>query len=100
MKFPSISLLLFLALRSNAYAQAPNLQTAGKFGVLAGAGIVSADAGTTIVGDVGSSPTPTVTGLLATQVTGTLYTAANAVMEIPGAHHRCPRPYDLLWIRL
>jgi Ice-binding-like len=45
--------------------------------VLAGAGIISADSGTTIVGDVGSSPTPTVTGLLASQVTGTLYTAAN-----------------------
>jgi hypothetical protein len=80
MRFRSISLLLFLALASNAYAQAPNLQTSGKFGVLAGAGIVSADAGTTIVGNVGSSPTPTVTGLLATQVTGTLYTAANAVL--------------------
>jgi hypothetical protein len=73
-------LLLFLALASNAYAQAPNLQTAGKFAVLAGGGIVSADAGTTIVGNVGSSPTPTVTGLLASQVTGTLYTAANAVL--------------------
>jgi hypothetical protein len=80
MRFRSISLLLFLALASNAYGQAPNLQTAGKFAVLAGAGIVSADAGTTIVGNVGSSPTPTVTGLLASQVTGTLYTAANSVL--------------------
>jgi len=80
MKFRSISLLLFLALGTNAYGQAPNLQTAGKFAVLAGAGVVSADAGTTIVGNVGSSPTPTVSGLLATQVTGTLYTAANAVL--------------------
>jgi hypothetical protein len=80
MKFRSISLLLFLALGSNAYAQAPNLQTAGKFAVLAGAGVTSADAGTTIIGNVGSSPTPAVTGLLATQVTGTLYTAANAVL--------------------
>jgi hypothetical protein len=81
MKFRCIcSLLLFLAFGSNAYAQAPNLKTAGNFGVLAGAGVVSADAGTTIVGNVGSSPTPTITGLLATQVTGTLYTAANAVL--------------------
>jgi hypothetical protein len=80
MRFRSISLLLFLALASNAYAQAPNLQTAGNFAVLAGAGVISADAGTTIVGNVGSSPTPTVTGLLATQVTGTLYTAASAVL--------------------
>jgi hypothetical protein len=81
MKFRSISLLLFLALGSNAYSQAPNLQTAGKFAVLAGAGVTSADAGTTIVGNVGSSPTPTVTGLLPIQVTGTLYMAANAVVN-------------------
>jgi hypothetical protein len=80
MKFRGTCLLVFLALGLNAYAQAPNLQTAGTFGVLAGAGVISADAGTTIVGDVGSSPTPTITGLLATQVTGTLYTAANAVL--------------------
>ena len=80
MRIPATCLLLFLASALNAYAQAPNLQTAGNFAVLAGAGVVSADAGTTIVGDVGSSPTPTVTGLLATQVTGTLYTAANAVL--------------------
>jgi hypothetical protein len=80
MKNPVILLLLFLASALSAAAQAPNLQTAGNFAVLAGGGIVSADAGTTIVGNVGSSPTPTVTGLLATQVTGTLYTAANAVV--------------------
>jgi Ice-binding-like len=80
MKFRGTCLLIFLALGLNAYAQAPNLQTAGSFAVLAGGGVVSADAGTTIAGDVGSSPTPAVTGLLATQVTGTLYTAANAVL--------------------
>jgi Ice-binding-like len=80
MKNPVILLLFFLASAWNASAQAPNLQTAGNFAVLAGGGIVSADAGTTIVGNVGSSPTPAVTGLLATQVTGTLYTAANAVL--------------------
>ena len=80
MKVPVTCLLVFLASAINAHAQAPNLQTAGDFAVLAGAGVVSADAGTTIVGNVGSSPTPTVTGLLATQVTGTLYTAENAVL--------------------
>jgi hypothetical protein len=80
MKNSVILSLFFLASALNASAQAPNLQTAGNFAVLAGGGIVSADAGTTIVGNVGSSPTPTVTGLLATQVTGTLYTAANAVL--------------------
>jgi len=80
MKNPVILLVFFLATALSASAQAPNLQTAGNFAVLAGGGIVNADAGTTVVGNVGSSPTPTVTGLLATQVTGTLYTAANAVV--------------------
>ncbi len=80
MKNPVILLMFFLASALNVSAQAPNLQTAGNFAVLAGAGVVSADAGTTIVGNVGSSPTPAITGLLATQVTGTLYTAANAVV--------------------
>ena len=80
LKFRGTYLLVFLLLGLNANAQTPpNLNTAGTFGVLAGAGVISPDAGTTIVGDVGSSPTPTVTGLLASQVTGTLYTAANAV---------------------
>jgi hypothetical protein len=80
MKNPVILLLFFLASVGSASAQAPNLKTAGNFAVLAGGGVVSADAGTTIVGNVGSSPTPSVTGLLASQVTGTLYTAANAVV--------------------
>jgi hypothetical protein len=79
-KSRSICLLLFLMLGSNAYAQAPNLQTAGNFGVLAGAGVISPDSGTTVVGNVGSAPTTTVTGLLAAQVTGTLFTSANAAV--------------------
>jgi hypothetical protein len=79
MKFRGTCLLVFLALGLNAYAQAPDLKTAGNFAVLAGSGVISTDAGTTIVGNVGSAPTPTVRGLLAGQVTGTLYTAANAV---------------------
>jgi hypothetical protein len=81
LKFRGTCLLVFLALGLNAYAQTlppPNLNTAGNFGVLAGAGVVSTDAGTTIVGNVGSAPTPTITGLLPIQVSGTLYTAANA----------------------
>jgi hypothetical protein len=80
MRFHGICLLVFLALGLNAYAQAPNLKTAGNFAVLAGGGVTSADSGTTIVGNVGSSPTPAITGLLPIQVTGTLYTAANAVV--------------------
>jgi hypothetical protein len=82
LKFRGTCLLVFLALGSNAYAQtAPNLQTAGNFAVLAGAGIANSDSGTTIVGSVGSAPTTTVTGLTASQVSGgTLYTAGNAVV--------------------
>ena len=81
MKFRGTCLLLFLALGLNAYAQAPNLQTAGNFAVLAGAGVTSADAGTTISGNVGSSPTTTISGLVPAQVTGTLYTAGSAVVD-------------------
>jgi len=80
MKFRGTCLLVFLALGLNAYAQAPDLKTAGNFAVLAGTGVTSADAGTTIVGNVGSSPTPAITGLLPIQVTGTLYTAASPVV--------------------
>jgi hypothetical protein len=62
-------LLIFLALAVNANATgplAPNLGAAGSFAVLGGTGITSADAGTTIVGDVGSCPTAgaAITGLL------------------------------------
>jgi hypothetical protein len=82
MKFRGTCLLVLLALGLNAYAQAPNLNSAGNFAVLAGAGITNADAGTTIVGSVGSSPTTSVTGLLASQVTGgTLYTAGGSVVD-------------------
>jgi hypothetical protein len=81
MKFRGTCLLLFLALGLNANAQAPSLNTAGNFAVLAGGGVVSVDAGTTIVGNVGSSPTTTIAGLLPAQVTGTLYTSGSAVVD-------------------
>jgi hypothetical protein len=109
MRFRGIFLLLFLALASNAYAQAPQLQTASNFAVLAGAGITSADSRTTIVGDVGSSPTPTITGLLATQVTGTLYTPAYSLTSpkedltlayADAARRVCPATNDLTGVDL
>jgi hypothetical protein len=82
MKFPATCLLVFLVCAINANAQAPNLQTASSFAVLAGSGVTNADAGTTISGSVGSSSTPAVTGLLASQVTnGTLYTVDNAIVD-------------------
>jgi hypothetical protein len=62
---------------STGASVAINLGTAANFGVLAGSGITNASSATSIIGDVGSAPTPTVTGLIATQVQGTLYTASN-----------------------
>jgi len=70
MKFRSTCcLLIFLALAVNAYATGPtvvNLGAASSFGVLGASGVTSADAGTTIAGDVGSCPTAgaAITGLL------------------------------------
>lgn len=56
-----------------------NLGTATDFALLAGSGITNVSPATFITGDVGSSPTPTVTGLLASQVNGTLYLTASPV---------------------
>jgi hypothetical protein len=54
-----------------------NMGTADNFGLLAGSGITNTSAGTAIIGDVGSSPTPSITGLTQSQVTGTLYLVAD-----------------------
>jgi hypothetical protein len=58
-----------------------DLKTAGNFGALAGSGVTNAVAGTIINGDVGSSPTPSISGLLPADVNGILYAAAGAVVE-------------------
>ena len=51
-------------------AVAPNLGVAGQFGVLANSGVTgSAGAGTVVCGDVGSSPTPTITNFPPSTVT-------------------------------
>jgi hypothetical protein len=77
-------LALVVLLASNAFAKSTganvtiDLGTAANFGLLAGSGITNSSAATSITGDVGSSPTPTVTGLIASQVKGILYTSANA----------------------
>ncbi len=77
----SVALLLLFSLcalvNSTAAPVPVNLGTAANFGLLAGSAITNASAGTSITGDVGSSPTPTVTGLTPLQVNGTLYTAAD-----------------------
>lgn len=60
-----------------------NLAVANSFSVLAGGGITnSTGVGTsTFIGDVGSDPTFTVTGIAPTDVTGILYTAFNATVN-------------------
>jgi ice-binding like protein len=82
MKFPAFCLLVFLALALalNANAQTPNLATAGSFAVLAGTGVTGGSFSNTIRGNVGSYPTPAITGFTATTVNGTLYTAADPVV--------------------
>ncbi len=78
----SFALLLLFCLgafvNSTAAPVPVNLGTAANFGLLAGSGITNASGGTSITGDVGSSPTPAVTGLIASQVHGTLYTSPSA----------------------
>jgi Ice-binding-like/PEP-CTERM motif len=55
----------------------PILGSAADFAVLGGGGVTNTGA-TTITGDVAGNSTPAVTGLLSTQVTGTLYPAVNS----------------------
>jgi hypothetical protein len=68
-----------------AYAQTDpaavkiNLGTADKFAVMAGAGITNSNDHTFIIGDVGSSPTCTVTGIKSSQVKGNLYLKCSTV---------------------
>jgi type VI secretion system secreted protein VgrG len=53
------------------------LGTAQDFAVLGGSGVTNTGT-STFTGDVGSSPTPAVSGITPVMVTGTLYTAADA----------------------
>jgi hypothetical protein len=82
MKLLTISLLV-LTLGISAFAQTDpvkiNLGTADKFAVMAGAGISNTSSQTYIIGDVGSYPTCTVTGLTASQVKGHLYLSCSPV---------------------
>jgi hypothetical protein len=86
MKFVKAFLLVLSLLGIGAYAQQPdtdaakiNLGTADKFALLGGSGITNVSSQTYIIGDVGSSPTCTVTGLTQSQVKGHLYLKCNRV---------------------
>jgi hypothetical protein len=57
-----------------------SLGTAADFAVLGGSGVTNAVAGTVINGDVGSSPTKSISGLLPADVNGILYAAAGPVV--------------------
>jgi hypothetical protein len=92
MKLFTLSLLVLSSLEIGAFAQTINLGTADNFAVLAGSGITNVSAHTFIVGDVGSSPTPSVTGLLQSQVQGKLYLQADpatsqAQTDLTGAYN-------------
>lgn len=74
-----LGLLLLLSLLAvNAYAVPINLGAADTFGLLGGAGVTNTGS-SVINGDVGSSPTPAVTGFPPGIVNGILYLAANPV---------------------
>src|SRR4030081_931769 len=77
----AIAILVPLAFVGAASAAAPTpvlLGTAGLFAVLAGSGITNTGP-TTIIGDVGSDPTPTQTGFASVSLTGANHIAADAV---------------------
>ncbi len=71
MKVFTISLLALCLMGVGAHAQTDtgvvkiNLGTADKFALLGGSGVTNVSAQTYIIGDVGSSPTPAITGLTA-----------------------------------
>jgi len=84
-KLLTISLLALSLLGIAAHAQTDaaavkiNLGTADKFALLGASGITNVSAQTYIIGDVGSSPTPTITGLTQSQVKGHLYLKSSPV---------------------
>jgi hypothetical protein len=85
MKLLTISLLVLSLLAIGAYAQTDtdtvkiNLGTADQFALLGGSSITNVSAHTFIIGDVGSSPTPTVKGIKPAQVKGRLFLKSSPV---------------------
>jgi hypothetical protein len=94
MKLLTVFLLVLSSLEIGAFAQtAINLGSADNFALLAGSGITNVSAHTYIIGDVGSFPTPAITGLTQSQVKGTLYLVADpatnqAQTDLTGAYNQ------------
>ena len=59
-----------------------DLGSAGNFAILAGSGVSNTGVTTHIIGDVGAFPTATMNGLLAGNVDGILYTAADPIVGL------------------
>jgi hypothetical protein len=78
MKLLATLLLVSSSLGTGAFAQTDiNLGLADHFAGLGASGITNVSAHTFIIGDVGSFPTPSVTGLTKSQVDGRLYLKAS-----------------------
>ena len=85
MKWLAVFLLVLSLLGTGAFAQTDTgnvqitLGTADNFALLGASGITNVSAQTLILGAVGSSPTPAITGLTQSQVKGPLYLKSNAI---------------------
>src|SRR6202163_1293384 len=78
MKLLTLLLLVLSSLGIGAFAQTDiDLGPADNFALLGASGITNVSAHTFIVGDVGSFPTPSITGLTKSQVNGHLYLKAS-----------------------
>ena len=77
-----LALFFALTLASSAGAAATNvpLGTAGSFAVLAGTGITNTGP-TTVNGDIGTSPTPAITGAASLTVSGTTHAADGVALQ-------------------
>jgi len=76
-----ICLLALTLLPISAYAVLVDLGTAADFAILGSTGVTNTGS-STFVGDVGSSPTPGISGITASMVTGTLYLATDSVTTL------------------
>ena len=93
MKLFAAVLLVLSSLQIGAFAQTVNLGTADNFALLGASGVTNVSAHTFIVGDVGSFPTPSITGLGQSQVKGNLYldaspATAQAQTDLTGAYNQ------------